>query len=89
MACEEGDRCSSIAVPLLLGDNEKVNASNVAVPKTDDDVDRYSTVHVAGKTSSFKTCFHLVNAISGSIPLTSFLINASHQSLLCRMMILL
>ncbi|KEH34376.1 putative amino acid transporter, transmembrane domain-containing protein [Medicago truncatula] len=57
MAAEQGDRCSSIEVPLLV--DEKVYQVNDSKNK-----DEYHMVHV-GNASSFKTCFHLVNAISG------------------------
>lgn len=62
MAGEQGDRFSSITIPLL--DDEKlhqVNGSDEAlVAKTCD----LHTPHV-DNTSFFKTCFHLINALSG------------------------
>ncbi|XP_061350004.1 amino acid transporter AVT1J-like isoform X2 [Gastrolobium bilobum] len=63
MAAEQGDGCSSICVP-LLGDEKvhQLNDSNIDdVAKTGD---LHCTLHV-GNTSFFKTCFHLINAISG------------------------
>lgn len=70
MAGEQGDRCSSITIPLL--DDEKVHQVNgseeTLVAKTCD----LHTAHV-GNTSFFKTCFHLINALSGLFCVSSFL----------------
>ncbi|GAU27654.1 hypothetical protein TSUD_126000 [Trifolium subterraneum] len=67
MAAEQGDRYSSIEVPLLDDENvyQAVNGSKTK--------DEHHTVH-EGNTSLFKTCFHLVNGISGSFscPLVSY-----------------
>jgi len=71
MAAEQGDRFSSIEVPLLHDEKVyQVNDSNGLVSKNKDE---YHMVHV-GNASSFKTCFHLVNAISGSFLALSFLL---------------
>ncbi|XP_058755577.1 amino acid transporter AVT1I-like [Vicia villosa] len=52
MATEQDDRYSSIQVPLL--NDQKLNDSNTL-----------KAVHHVGNASLFKTCFHLLNAISG------------------------
>jgi len=88
MAEEQGDRCSSIAVPLL--DDEivyQVNGSNGVVVAETEDQDHM--VHV-GNASSFKTCFHLVNAISGSflalyliVFITNYHFSLLHILILC------
>jgi len=71
MAAEQGDRRSSIEVPFLVDEKVyQVNDTNGVVSKNKD---QYHMVHV-GNASSFKTCFHLVNAISGSFLALSFLL---------------
>ncbi|TKY47188.1 Vacuolar amino acid transporter 1 [Spatholobus suberectus] len=62
MAGEQRDRCSSIAIPLLSDEKvHQVNGSDGAlVAKTCD----LHTAHV-GNSSFYKTCFHLINALSG------------------------
>ncbi|KAK7305447.1 hypothetical protein VNO77_43353 [Canavalia gladiata] len=62
MAAEKGDRCSSITIPLLSDEKlQQLNHSNIeAVANTC----KLHTSHV-GNTSFFKTCFHLINALSG------------------------
>ncbi|XP_027334078.1 amino acid transporter AVT1I-like [Abrus precatorius] len=63
MAGEQGDSCSSITIP-LLGEEKvhQVNDSNIEalVAKTCDSHTPY-----VGNTSFYKTCFHLINALSG------------------------
>jgi vesicular inhibitory amino acid transporter len=79
MAAEQGDRFSFIEVPLL--DDEKVYQVNGSKTK-----DEHHTVH-EGNTSLFKTCFHLVNGISGSnfLPSLSYclLLIINNHSYLC------
>jgi solute carrier family 32 (vesicular inhibitory amino acid transporter) len=87
MAEEQGDRCSSIEVPLLVDEKVyQVNDSNGVVSKNKD---QYHMVHV-GNASSFKTCFHLVNAISGSflafyliVFITNYHFSLLHILILC------
>ncbi|KAG4994858.1 hypothetical protein JHK84_031825 [Glycine max] len=62
MAGEQGDRFSSVTIPLL--DDEKlhqVNGSDEAL------VSKTCVLHTphVGYTSFFMTCFHLINALSG------------------------
>ncbi|KAG4974705.1 hypothetical protein JHK87_031526 [Glycine soja] len=62
MAGEQGDRFSSVTIPLL--DDEKlhqVNGSDEAL------VSKTCVLHTphVGNTSFFMTCFHLINALSG------------------------
>jgi len=72
MAGEQGDRFSSVTIPLL--DDEKlhqVNGSDEAL------VSKTCVLHTphVGNTSFFMTCFHLINALSGlfACPLSFFL----------------
>lgn len=68
MAVEQGDRYSSIEAPLL--NDEKVNDGNTTTTKDQ----QHLTVHHVANASSFKTCFHLLNAISGSTFILSSII---------------